>query len=226
MAGIPHILAGYNTSMRINTIFFDLDETLYPASTGLWAVIGERINTYLHERMGIPADETQTLRERFFREYGTTLRGLQVNFKVNMEDYLAFVHDVPLDHYLRPDPELRKIISTLPARKFIFTNSDRAHAGRVLNVLGLQGIFDGILDVHTLAPYCKPMRESFEMALQAAGSPDWQDCALLDDQARITQAARSLGMYTVLVGKPLTDGKADAALDNWADLPALLEARI
>jgi putative hydrolase of the HAD superfamily len=212
--------------MRFNTIFFDLDETLYPASSGLWAVIGGRINTFLQERMGIPADQTEELRQRYFREYGTTLRGLQVNQQVDMEDYLAFVHDVPLDHYIHPDPELREIISSLPARKFIFTNSDRSHAGRVLDVLGLQGLFDGILDVHTLSPYCKPMPESFELALQAAGSPERGDCALLDDQARITQAAKGLGIYSILVGKPLIDGKADAALEKWADLPALLEPRL
>lgn len=212
--------------MRFNTIFFDLDETLYPASSGLWAVIGGRINTFLHERMGIPADQTEMLRKRYFREYGTTLRGLQINHQVDMEDYLRFVHDVPLDHYIRPDPELRGIISALSARKFIFTNSDRSHAGRVLEVLDLQGLFDGILDVHTLSPFCKPMPEAFELALQAAGSPDRSNCALLDDQARITQAARNLGMYSILVGKPLTDGIADAALEKWADLPSLLEPRL
>ena len=212
--------------MRFNTFFFDLDETLYPPSSGLWIAIRERINAYMHERMGFPPEQIEVLREQFFREYGTTLRGLQANYTVDMDEYLAFVHNVPLEAHLHPDPELRGVIETLPARKFIFTNADSLHANRVLDVLGLQGLFDGILDVHTLAPYCKPMPESFELALKAAGSPDRRTCALLDDQARITRAARNLGLYTILVGKDSAGEDADAALIKWTDLPRLLDGRI
>jgi putative hydrolase of the HAD superfamily len=209
--------------MRFNTLFFDLDETLYPASSGLWMVIRERIIIYMQDRMGIPPEQSHVLREQFFREYGTTLRGLQANYTIDMGEYLAFVHNVPLDAYIHPDPELRSVITALPAHKFIFTNADTAHANRVLDALGLQGLFDGILDVHTFAPYCKPMPGSFELALQAAGSPDPRACVLLDDQPRITRAARLLDMYTILVGKDSAGDEADAALEKWADLPGLLD---
>jgi pyrimidine 5'-nucleotidase len=212
--------------MRFNTLFFDLDETLYPSSSGLWMAIRERINTYLHDRMGFPSEQIEVLREQFFCDYGTTLRGLQANYNVDMEDYLAFVHNVPLEKHLHPDEGLRKVIEALPAHKYIFTNADSAHANRVLGVLGLQGIFDGILDVYTLAPYCKPMPESFGLALQATGSPDPRTCVLLDDQARVTAAARRLGFFTILVGKDTAGEDADAALIKWNDLPGLLDGRI
>ncbi len=188
--------------------------------------IRERINTYLHDRMGFPSEQIEVLREQFFRDYGTTLRGLQANYNVDMEDYLAFVHNVPLEKHLHPDEGLRKVIEALPAHKYIFTNADSAHANRVLGTLGLQGIFDGILDVHTLAPYCKPMPESFGLALQATGSPDPRTCVLLDDQARVTAAARRLGFFTILVGKDTAGRDADAALIKWNDLPGLLDGRI
>lgn len=184
--------------------------------------IRERINTYLYERMGFPSEQIEILREQYFRDYGTTLRGLQANFNVDMEDYLAFVHNVPLGDHLQPDPELRKVIEAIPARKYIFTNADSAHANRVLDILGLKGLFDGILDVHTIAPYCKPMPESFEMALQAIGAPVPGACALLDDQARITRAARQLGIYSILVGKDFAGMDADAAMKSWEKLPDLL----
>jgi len=212
--------------MRFNTLFFDLDETLYPASSGLWMAIRERINTFLHERMGIPPEQVAILREKFFREYGTTLRGLQANYTVDMDEYLAFVHNVPLEPYIEPNPELRHVIESLPARKFIFTNADCAHARRVTKVLGLDGLWDSCIDVHVIAPYCKPMPESFKQALKAAGSHDPHKCALLDDQARITRAARNLGMYTILVGKESAGEDADAALLEWTDLPGLLDGKI
>lgn len=212
--------------MRFKTILFDLDETLYPSSSGLWMAIRERINLYLRDRMGIPLGQIEVLREQFFRDYGTTLRGLQANYHVDMEDYLAFVHNVPLEKHLHSDDDMRKVIEALPARKYIFTNADSAHANRVLDVLGLKGIFDGILDVHTIAPYCKPMPESFGLALLAVGSPDPGSCALLDDQARVTAAARRLGFFTILVGKDSAGEDADAALMKWNHLPGLLDGRI
>jgi len=212
--------------MRFTTFFFDLDETLYPSSSGLWMEIRARINAYMHERLGFSWEEIEILREKYFREYGTTLRGLQANHQVDMDDYLAFVHNVPLEAHLHPDPDLAAAIARLPGRKFIFTNADCAHASRVTKALGLDGAFDGCIDVHVIAPYCKPMPESFALALKAAGSPNLRTCVLLDDQGRITRAARALGIFTVLVGKVDPGFEADEALPRLADLPALLNGRL
>ncbi len=213
----------YNSAMRFSTFFFDLDETLYPPSSGLWGAIRERINAYMRDRLGIPQEQLEEQREKYFREYGTTLRGLQADYHVDMEDYLAFVHAIPLERYLHPDAGLHQVLAAIPARKFIFTNADSAHANRVLDVLGLQGLFDGILDVHVIAPYCKPMPESFQLALRAAGNPEPHDCILLDDQERITRVAHSLGLYSVLVGKDGSSTGADATLRRLDELASVLE---
>jgi putative hydrolase of the HAD superfamily len=212
--------------MPFTTLFFDLDDTLYPPSTGLWKAIGGRISLYMTERMGFPPDQVVSIREKYFREFGTTLRGLQANHNVDMDDYLAFVHDVPLGRYIHPDPEVRAAITCIRARKFICTNADTNHARRVLEAVGLQGLFEGIIDVHSMAPFCKPMPEAFERAVKAAGNPERTTCVLLDDQKRITRAARSLGMYTILVGTASPGEDADAALMHLTDLPGLLDGRI
>ena len=212
--------------MPFSTFFFDLDETLYPSSSGLWVAIRERIDRYLSERMGFPKDQLATVREKYFREYGTTLRGLQVNYSINTDEYLAFVHDIPLGNYLHPDPELRAALERIKGHKFIFTNADSAHATRVIKAIGLDGLWEGIIDVHSIAPYCKPMPESFQLALRAAADPKVHTCVLLDDQARITRAARSLGIFTVLVGREDPGFDADEALLNLAGLPGLLNGRI
>jgi putative hydrolase of the HAD superfamily len=208
--------------VRFHTLFFDLDDTLYPPASGLWGLIGGRISQYML-KLGFPADEVVTTREKYFREYGTTLRGLQANHQVDMGEYLAFVHDVPLAEYIQKDPALRAVIESIPARKFIFTNADAAHARRVLEVVGLEGLFDGIIDVHSIAPYCKPMPEAFKLALKAAGDPEAETCVLIDDQARITRAARAQGFFTVLVHHAGPSGDADATLVRLVDLPSLLE---
>jgi len=206
---------------RLTTLFCDLDDTLYPANSGLWGEIAGRISRYMHERLGLPLEQIEAVREAYFRQYGTTLRGLQANHHVDVDEYLAFVHDVPLANYLRPDPALRAALERLPLRKYIFTNADAAHARRVLKVVGLEGIFDGILDIHTITPYCKPMPEAFALALKAAGSPDPRAVVLVDDQARITRAARALGFYTVLVSRDGAGPDADLKLEKLSALPDL-----
>lgn len=212
--------------MHFSTFFFDLDETLYPHNSGVWEAIAGRINRYLIERMEFQPEQVVSIRERYFREYGTTLRGLQANHNVNMDDYLAFVHDVPISRYLHANPELRTVIQGMPVRKFIFTNADTGHTRRVLEAVGLQELFDGIIDVHVIAPFCKPMPEAFELALKFAGSPDPHTCVLLDDQRRITRVARRLGMYAVLVGEVAPGDDADVALLHLTDLPGLFEGNI
>jgi putative hydrolase of the HAD superfamily len=209
--------------MPFDTLFFDLDETLYPSSSGLWLAIRRRINAFMREQMGFADEEIETLREQYFRDYGTTLRGLQAHYTVDMDKYLSYVHDVPLAGYLQPDPLVRQVISSLSGKKFIFTNADCGHAKRVTRALGLEGLWEKCIDVHVIAPYCKPMPEAFAMALEIAGSPDPGSCVLLDDQPRVTRAARRLGLFTVLVGKETPGEDADAAMIDWNHLPGLLK---
>lgn len=211
--------------MNISTIFFDLDDTLYPASSGLWAVIRQRIGMYMHSRLNIPADEASALQVSLFQQYGTALRGLQARYDVDTAEYLAFVHDVPLQQYISPDVVLQQTLAGLPARKFIFTNGDIQHARRVLQVLQIEQYFDGIIDITAITPYCKPMPQSFDIALNLAGETDPRRCVLIDDLPRTISAARQLGMFSILFGSSPAQADADATLLDWASLPGLLDGR-
>ena len=211
--------------MQFSTILFDLDDTLYPADSGLWEQIRGRIGGYMRERVGIPAGQVPELRQQLFEQYGTTLRGLQVNYQVDVLDFLAYVHDVPVAQYLRPNPQLQAVLQALPARKFIFTNADTAHARRVLRVLGVEDCFDGIIDVLVIDPYCKPMPEAFEIALKTVGEPDPRRCVMIDDIPRTTRAARQLGLYSILFGQTGPHQDADMTLADWSGLAGLLSAR-
>src|SRR5688500_8020048 len=109
--------------MRFTTLFFDLDDTLYPSRTGLWPAIKNRRNLYMMEQLSLPEQDLPFLREQYFKMYGTTQRCLQERHNVDKEDFLAFVHDLPLNDYLTPDPLLREVIASLPTRNLIFTNA-------------------------------------------------------------------------------------------------------
>ena len=209
--------------MRFTTIFFDLDDTLYPSNTGLWHAIKERMNIYMRERMGFPEDQIAHIREKYFLQYGTTLRGLQAHHEIDTQDYLAFVHDLPLTDYLTPNPTLRSIIASLPTRNLIFTNADIHHAERVLTILELRDLFEVIVDVNAVSPYCKPMPESFQIAMKLAGETDPSKCVMIDDIHRTTRAAKEAGLFSILYNEEVPIGAADAHLSDWNELRQLLE---
>lgn len=208
--------------MRFSTLFFDLDDTLYPSSTGLWLAIKERMNMYMRERLFIPEADIPTLREHYFKIYGTTLNGLQKHHKVDKDEYLAYVHDLPLQDFLTPNPVLRDVIASLPTRNLIFTNADSFHARRVLKALELDDLFDTIVDVNAVAPFCKPMPESFAIAQELADEPDPRKCVMIDDLARTTRAALGVGMAGLLYGSDIPTPDASGVFTDWTHLPILL----
>lgn len=142
---------------------------------------------------------------------------------MNVEDYLAFVHDLPLQDFLAPNPIQRDAIASLPQRKLIFTNADANHARRVLAALQLDDLFDSIIDVQAVAPYCKPMLESFAIAQDLADEPDPRKCVMIDDLPRTTRAALETGMASILYGVNEPTADASGVFTDWSHLPILLE---
>ncbi len=110
----------------ISTILFDLDDTLYPASAGIWTLILARIEEYMQKYLDIPASDIPQMRRNFFETYGTTLRGLQLTRGIDTEAFLAYVHDVPVEDCLSPDLGLRS--SLVPSRSVSSSLPMRIHA--------------------------------------------------------------------------------------------------
>lgn len=208
--------------MQFSSVFFDLDDTLYPSTNGLWEAIRERMNRYMEEILNLPSDQIPSLRRHYFLTYGTTLRGLQHHHNVDAEGFLAYVHDIALGSYLQPDPALRSLIQSLPQKKWIFTNADSAHAVRVTGELGLQGCFDGIIDVRANDFYCKPELEAYRSALAYAGETEASRCVFIDDSPRNLAPATELGFVTVLVGTGQPDPAARLSIPSIHALPQTL----
>jgi putative hydrolase of the HAD superfamily len=185
--------------MAYTTLFFDLDDTLYASSSGLWGVIRERMGQYMVEVLGLPQDQVPALRRSYFETYGTTLRGLQIHHHVNADDYLEYVHDLPLERYLQPNPALRPMLLSLPQKRWIFTNADADHARRVMAILGVGDCFDGIIDIRALEFVCKPEPAAYRRALALAGHPEPQQCLLLDDSPANLAGARQAGFTTLWI---------------------------
>ena len=195
---------------EIHCLIFDLDDTLYPQASGAWDMVGDRIDHFLIKELHFPQEEVTAIRSRLFRQYGTTLRGLQIEYEVDMDHYLSYVHDVPFENFLSPDPDLDRMLYNLPQRKVIFTNASADHAQRIMALLGVEAHFEQIIDIYTIHPYCKPELEAFQIAL-AAINEDPSLCLMVDDNPTNLDTAKSLGMTTVSVGRHRHDGSPHIA---------------
>jgi putative hydrolase of the HAD superfamily len=207
----------------LNVLLFDLDDTLYARASGLWPAIGQRITAYMVERMGMGVEQARGLRALYLAQYGTTLNGLRHEHGIDPLDYLAFVHDLPLEQYLAPSPALDQMLARLPQRKLIFTNADAPHAERVIQRLGVARHFERIIDVHTLNFVNKPDPRAYEQVLQIVGAPP-AACLFVDDAARNLQPAHALGMTAVLIspaGSALPPD-VDYQIDSILELEPLL----
>ena len=208
---------------NLSTLFIDLDGTLYANTNGMWDAIASRMNAYMLQVLELPEEEIPGLRQSYFLKYGTTLRGLQANHKVDPEDFLAYVHDIPLVEYLTPDKQLNQVLAQLHYPKWVLTNSDQAHSQRVLAALGVQEHFSGIIDITALEFRNKPEPEAFELALALAGSPHPGECVFVDDIPKNLAPAKALGMYTILVGADDGSPEIDVQIPNIYSLPAAIE---
>jgi putative hydrolase of the HAD superfamily len=204
----------------VPVILFDLDNTLYTQECGIFDLIDQRMDEWLITRLQVPQSEVSDFRRKYFLRYGTTLRGLMLHHQVEPMDFLRFVHDVPVKDFLSIDLDLRRSLEEITSRKIIFTNSDEAHATRILDALGIRDLFEKIFDIEAMGFIPKPNPEAYQSVLSYAGvSP--AECLLIDDMERNLKPAKVLGMRTVLIG---TGEPAEDAYDAIANIKELNQA--
>ncbi len=190
-----------NLKMKISYILFDLDNTLYPADSGLFSEIDKRMINFVSRYFNISIEEAKQLRARLSRKYGTTLSGLikEYGFK-NIEEYLHEVHPQEVEQYIRKDDKLSDFFEKLTIKRSILTNSPKEHAERVLNVLGLTNQFEYIFDIRLNNLMGKPNRDVYLKVLdKIKKKPD--QVLFVDDLPTYLLPFRELGGHILLIDR-------------------------
>ncbi|ARN83651.1 pyrimidine 5'-nucleotidase [Methylocystis bryophila] len=195
---------------KIETFVFDLDNTLYPATSDLWPKIDDRITLFMIRLFGLDSLSLRALQKHYYKRYGTTLRGLMTEHGVDAEAYLRYVHDVDRSS-LKPDHTLAAAIAALPGRKLILTNGSREHAVETARALGVDHLFEDIFDIVAADFVAKPEAEAYERFF-SKHAIDPRRAALFEDIARNLEVPHRRGTTTVLV-KPLSD--VSTAREHW-----------
>lgn len=197
---------------------FDLDNTLYPVGTNLFEQIDKRMCGFIADYLDIDHGEAYRVQKRFFREYGTTLRGLMDCHDMDPGPYLDYVHAVDLE-VVKPDTRMDQALHQLRGRKFVFTNAPLDYARRVLDRIGISGHFDDIFDIEAADYIPKPAPEVYQR-MQTRFGIDPERAVMVEDIVRNLGPAAEMGMTTVWVktGRPWAHAEAEAlAPDHHTD---------
>ncbi|KAH7514475.1 hypothetical protein FEM48_Zijuj11G0093500 [Ziziphus jujuba var. spinosa] len=142
---------------KYECLLFDLDDTLYPLSSGIAKECRKNIEDYMVEKLGIDKSKIDDLCNLLYKNYGTTMAGLRaIGYDFDYDKYHSFVHGrLPYEN-IKPDP--------------IFTNADKIHAAKSLSRLGLEDCFEGIICFETLNPIHKNTVSDDEDDVEFVGS--------------------------------------------------------
>ena len=190
---------------HVRNWIFDLDNTLYPASAGLFGLIDHRMTQFVRDLLGLEWDAARTLQKDYFHNHGTTLSGLMAEHGVDPHGFLNYVHDIEMD-VLREDRRLVETVARLPGRKLIFTNGDEPYARRVLARLGLSESFEAIHDIHACAYEPKPNPSAYHRMTEAFGIEP-KESLFVEDMARHLKPAKAIGMTTVWINNGSEQGR-------------------
>jgi putative hydrolase of the HAD superfamily len=185
--------------MALKFIIFDLDDTLYPRSSGLMQEIGGRIQTWVCNHLGLSWEEAIAVRRDYFRRYGTTMGGLIAEHDVDPHNYLVFVHDILVGEYLDPNPTLAAMLDAICLRKAVYTNATSEYAWRVLGALGVADCFEQVIGIEEVGLRNKASRDGYECTLALLGA-EGDECIMVEDIVSNLRPAKALGLTTVLVG--------------------------
>lgn len=207
---------------------FDLDNTLYPAQSDLFAQIDVRMAAFIADYLGVDEAQARTLQKSYWASHGTTLSGMMSRHRMPPGPFLEFVHDIDVS-VLAYDGRLDAALSRLPGRKIIFTNGTVRHAENVLGRLKLTHHFETIFDIEATGYVPKPHKDAYHHVVSASGV-QVTDTVMVDDSVKNLLPAFELGMTTVwAAGKPEWSGPGaqqdDAFIHHVThDLGALLDS--
>jgi putative hydrolase of the HAD superfamily len=202
---------------HIDTWIFDLDNTLYHPRCNLFAQIDVKMGEYIQKKLNVDAIRAREVQKSYFREHGTTLRGLMAHHSVAPHEFLDYVHDIDLS-VMPADQLLADRLAQLPGRKLIFTNGDTAYARRVMAKLGIEPLFEGLHCIIDAEFVPKPQPDVYTRVSKCFDIVP-ERTVFVEDMARNLKPAKDLGWSTVWINNGSEWGDVEAG--DFIDITAV-----
>ena len=207
------------SNLDISLLVVDLDNTLYEANNGVFARMDAQMNAYIRRELGLNHQQADDIRVKYWKQYGSTLKGLMQHHGHDAEPFLQEAHDVNAHELLSPQPALHAVLQAMPQRKVIHTNGTSEHAETILEALGIREYFSKIYDIrfHQYTP--KPCVDTLHKLFAQEGVLAEQ-VLVIDDMENNLAVAKQAGAKTAWIhadaSKPNHDW--DIAAVSFVDL--------
>lgn len=189
---------------RSKVWIFDLDDTLHDASAQIFPQLNRAMTEYIMDKLKLEEPEAFRLRQHYWRIYGATLKGLMRHHGTCPRHFLQQTHELlELPQMVIKTKRLRHFLQRLPGRKVIFTNAPMSYAERVLDLLGIDDLFEVVFSVESTRFHPKPGIRGFKHVLSKIGVVP-SDCIMVEDNLEALKTAKRMGMKTVHITKRLT----------------------
>ena len=191
---------------KINTWIFDLDNTLYSADSGIFQQVHILMGDFVSKHLNIKLKEAKLLQQKYYKQHGTTLRGMMDNHGVDPDQFLSETHK--LDYSIvGPDKNLNRQLEKLEGRKIIYTNANRQHADDVLKRLELTHMFQAIFDIKSANYIPKPKISPYQQIINDFDINS-SSAVMFDDIAKNLVPAKNVGFTSVWI---------DVGYENFSD---------
>ncbi|KAL1965510.1 hypothetical protein VTN77DRAFT_5593 [Rasamsonia byssochlamydoides] len=188
--------------------FFDIDNCLYSRATKIHDIMQDLIDRFFVKHLSLSVEDATMLHKKYYREYGLAIEGLTRHHKIDPLEFNREVDDaLPLDDILKPDPNLRKLLEDIDRSKvklWLLTNAYVNHAKRVVRLLGVDDLFEGLTYCDYSQPQlvCKPNPEMWEKAEKEAAAPSIESCYFVDDSHLNCRHAEARGWTVIHLVEP------------------------
>ena len=191
---------------KINTWIFDLDNTLYSADSGIFQQVHQLMGEFISKNLNMDMPEAKKLQSKYYKQHGTTLRGLMDNHGIDPDHFLDEVHR--LDYSIVGSNKiLNEELHKLQGRKIIYTNANKKHVIDVLNRIDLNNFFDEIFDIKMANYIPKPELKPYEQIIDLFNIES-KSSAMFDDIAKNLVPAKKVNFTSVWI---------DAGYENFSD---------
>jgi putative hydrolase of the HAD superfamily len=182
---------------------FDLDDTLHDASAHIFPQLNQAMTQYIMDTLALDEPAAFKLRQHYWRIYGATLKGLMRHHGTDPYHFLDKTHELmELPQMVIQTKSLRHFLQRLSGRKVVFTNAPMAYAQRVLDLLGIEDLFETVFSVESTRFHPKPAVRGFKRLLTTIGA-NATDCVMVEDSLPALRTAKRMGMKTIYVTKTL-----------------------
>jgi pyrimidine and pyridine-specific 5'-nucleotidase len=176
--GTPRIESNIHDEMQklIRTLYILCSQTQHPL-TSL-----SPLDEFFVHHLSLNSDDAHMLHMKYYKEYGLAIEGLTRHHKIDPLEFNRQVDDaLPLDKILKPDLKLRKLLEDIDRSKvrlWLLTNAYVNHGKRVVDLLQIDDLFEGITycDYSNPPLICKPSQVMYDKAEKDANALSPEQC--------------------------------------------------